>query len=353
MALDRGTVMLGLLAVFAAGVVLALGVVLVRERRSFVREGKGRAWAFVRLGSLPLLLATVAVVVLPARAISGMEALAVFYGALFTAAPLVWFGGHWLLGRAARPALSSAESLRLSATLPAFLIGAAMLAQALQPLAWSVAVAAESARYRMANDAEPRHEVAASRRWTTPAGDVVLVRWQAPDDVAVERIDVRAGAYVFENAGRTLLHRLCQAPGTIVIVQPASEPMPTLRVYWHDPADRRLRASTLPTPPPADPTPFEIAWHDETGFTLPEPLPRQAIYLARESDPAGTFFSTEAQSYLPGEPFERSCLPEGWRARAPLRGLRVRVDGLAAPGPLWLEAVRPVRPADRSSSPDV
>lgn len=349
MAFDRSSVMLGLLAAFASGVLLVLGFVLVRERRAFAREGKARAWAFVRIASLPLLLATIAVVVLPARAISGMEALAAFYGLLFTAAPLVWFGGHWLLGRAARPALSAAESLRLSATLPGFLIVAALLGQTLQPLAWSIAVAAESARYRMAGEAPPRHAVAASRRWTTPAGDVVLVRWQAPEDVEVERIDVRAGDHLFENAGRRLLHRLCQAPGTIVVVQPASEPMPSLRVYWREPGDRHLYASTLPPAPPAAAEAFAVAWRDDDGFALPEPLPRLAIYLDRQSDPAGTFSSTEAQAYAPGEPFERSCLPEDWRARAPVRGLRVRVDALTAPGPLWLEAVRPAPRTDQSS----
>ena len=349
MVVDRSTVMLALLGGFVLAALAVLGVVLAYERRTFARDGKARAWTTVRLAALPLLVATVAVVLLPARAISGMEALAAFYGLLFTAAPLVWFGGHWLVGRAVRPALSAAESFRLAATLPAFLIASALVAQTLQPVAWSVAVGAERVGYGMAEETPPRHAVAAAHRWPTPAGDVLHVRWQSPADVHVERIDARTGDLLIEDAGRRLMHRLCQAANDIVVVQPATEPLPTLRVYWRAPGDRRLRVSTLPAPPPAETTPFEVTWRGDTGFDLPEPLPRLAISLAREHDPAGTFLSSEAQTYQPGEPVERSCLPEEWQARSPIRGLRVRIDRRESAEPLWLEAQRRAGAIDPSS----
>lgn len=344
MVADRSSLMLGLLGAFALAALAVLGVVLAYERRAFARDGKARAWLFVRVAALPLLVATVAVVLLPARAISGMEALAAFYGLLFTAAPLVWFGGHWLVGRAARPALTPNESFRLAATLPAFLIASALVAQALQPLAWSVTLAAERAGYGMAEEAPARHAVAAARRWTTPTGDVTLVRWQASDAVHVERIDLHGGDGITENAQRTQLHRVCQAPGTIVLVQPAREPQPSLRVWWREPGERRLRVATLPSPQAIETATFDVAWRGDDGFDLPEPLPRLAIWLAREHDPAGTFLSSEAQAFRPGETFDDSCLPEGWRPPAPIRGVRVRVDGPTSREPLWLEAVR--RPAE-------
>jgi len=349
MVVDRSTVMLALLGAFALAALAVLVVVLAYERRAFARDGKARAWIIVRVATLPLLVATVAVVLLPARSIRGMEALAAFYGLLFTAAPLVWFGGHWLVGRAARPPLAAAESLRLAATLPAFLIAAAFLAGALQSLAWSFTVAVERAGYGMAEESPPPHAVAASRRWATPAGDVLYARWQAPEDVRVERIDARIGDRLIENAGRSFLQRLCQAPGTIVVVQSAGESLPTLRVYWRAPGHRRLRVSTLPAPPPAEITPFEVAWRGDTGFELPEPLPRLAIFLAREHEPPGTFFSNEAQVYRAGEAIDQSCLPEGWRARSPIRGLRVRIDSRTSPEPIWLEARRPAATTEQRS----
>lgn len=346
MVVDRSTVMLGLLAAFALVALAVLGVVLAYERRAFARDGKARAWLFVRVAALPLLAATVAVVLLPARAISGMEALAAFYGLLFTAAPLVWFGGHWLVGRAARPALTSAESLRLAATLPAFLIASALVAQALQPFAWSVTLAAERAGYEMAEETPARHAVAAARRWATPTGDVTLVRWQAPGAVHVERIDVHGAGGLSEHAQRAQMQRVCQAPGTIVLVQPAREPLPSVRVWWREPDTGRLHVATLPSPQAIESATFDVAWRGDGGFDLPEPLPRLAIWLAREHDPAGTFLSSEAQAFRPGETFDDSCLPDGWRAPTPIRGLRVRVDGPTSAEPLWLEAVR------RTAGPD-
>ena len=65
-----------------------------------------------------------------------------------------------------------------------------------------------------------------------------------------------------------------------------------------------------------------------------------SIWLARASDPAGTFFGSDAQLYQPGESFDQSCLPDGWQACFALRGLRVRVDHVRSSEPLWLEAVR-------------
>lgn len=348
MVVDRSTVMLSLLAAFVLAMLVTLGVVLARERRAYAREGKARAWTFVRLAALPLLIATVAVVLLPARAIGGPEALAALYGLLLTAAPLVWFGGHWIAGRAARPPMSASESFWLAATLPAFLVAAAFLASALQPVAWSITLAAERAGYAWTEEAPPRHAVAASRRWPTASGDVTLARWTAPEDVRVERIDLLGDGPVLEDAGRTQMHRLCQLPGAIVLVGPASAPPPALRVYWRDDGSR-LHVSTLQAPKAPDATPFEVEWRGDATFVLPEPLPRQAIWLGWEHDPPGTFLGGDAQLYQPGETFDRSCLPREWTARFPLSGLRVRVENVAAREPLLLDAVRTAPRADTAS----
>jgi hypothetical protein len=136
--LDPSAVMFGLLGIFGLAVVVAMVFVLRWERQEFTRAGKGRAWLVVRLATVPITLLTVAAVVLPVRAVSGMEALAVFYLLMFTLAPLVWVAAHWLVGRALRPALPFIDALQLAMTPPVFAIAAALLAHQLQPLAMSI-----------------------------------------------------------------------------------------------------------------------------------------------------------------------------------------------------------------------
>ena len=124
--------------------IAAFVALLVYERRRFERRGKERAWLRVRLAGVPIAVVTALAVVVPARAVSGMEALGVFYGLLFTLAPALWLGGHWMVGRAGRHALTTRESLWLALTVPGFAIGAALLAHKLQPIAWAIARAAQA-----------------------------------------------------------------------------------------------------------------------------------------------------------------------------------------------------------------
>jgi hypothetical protein len=338
MALSAPDVMRVLLAAFAVAVLIAGVAVLRWERRELVQRGKGRAWRVVRLATVPIALATVAALVLPAGAVSGMEALGVFYLLLFTAAPLAWFGLHWLVGRMTRPPLSFADSLQLAVLPPAFAIAVALGAQALQPVGWSIALAAERASFALAEDAPPRHVLASAQRYATPAGDVLTARWQASPEVRVERIDVVVDGQVLEDAGRRQGHRICRAPGEIVLLRAANEAVPLLRVYWRD-AGARLRRSTLAPPTPEHDVPFAVAWQGETGFALPEPLPRQTLWLGHARDGAVEFGSSEAQQYRPGESPETSCRT-AWQGSHPVAGVRVRVETATAE-PLWLEALRP------------
>lgn len=350
MALDRSMVLLALLGAFALGVVAALVIFLRWERQQMARSGKARAWLVLRLATIPIAALSIAAIWLPTQSVGGMEGLAVFYLLLFTAAPLVWFGLHWLVGRVARPQLTAGESLQMALFLPAFAIAASIVAHQLQPVAWAIARSAESASYAMAEETPAHHELVSARRWATPAGDVLVARWQAPPDVRVERIDLLEGATLLQNAGRSQIHRLCRTPDSIVLLRAAGAPAPTLRVYWRD-AGTRLRVSTLTPPDTADATPFAVTWRDTSGFDLPEPLPRQSVWLAHATDPEGSFFSSEAQMYEAGDDPALNCLRPGWQGRFPLAGLRVRVESPRGGEPLWLEALRPsaAPTTDRSS----
>jgi hypothetical protein len=108
------------------------------ERRGYAARGRAGAWLAVRLSSLPIAAMTVALVVLPSSAVSGMEALAVFYLLALVVAPVFWFGAHWLAGRLVSPPLHLGESSQIALSPLIFIAGAAMLAQALQPVLWQL-----------------------------------------------------------------------------------------------------------------------------------------------------------------------------------------------------------------------
>jgi hypothetical protein len=127
-----------LLAVFAVAAFLALVLLMRWERRRFLRMGKGGAWLPVRLATIPIALATAALIVVPARSTSGMEGLAVAYALLLAVAPVFWFGAHWLVGRLVRPPLSFGESAQIAGSPLALAIALSWAAHALQPVAWQV-----------------------------------------------------------------------------------------------------------------------------------------------------------------------------------------------------------------------
>jgi hypothetical protein len=127
-----------LLAVFAVAAVLALVLLIRWERRRFHRVGKGGAWLAVRLATIPIALATAALIVIPARSSSGMEGLAVFYILLITVAPVFWFCAHWLVGRFARPPLAFGESAQIAGSPIALGIVLSVVAHALQPIVWQM-----------------------------------------------------------------------------------------------------------------------------------------------------------------------------------------------------------------------
>jgi hypothetical protein len=127
-----------MLMLFAAAALLGFALAVRWERRKFLARGLTSSWFKVRLASLPAALLVAALVVVPARSTSGMEGLAVFYLLLLTAAPLVWFGVHWAVGRLARPQLSFADSARIAGLPLLYAAALAAIAPLLQSLAWSL-----------------------------------------------------------------------------------------------------------------------------------------------------------------------------------------------------------------------
>ena len=127
-----------MLMLFAAAALIGFVYVVRWERGQFVARGLGSSWLKVRLASIPAALLAAVLVVVPARSTSGMEGLAVFYLLLLTAAPVFWFGAHWVVARLARPQLSFADSARIAGLPLLYALALALIAPVLQSFAWSL-----------------------------------------------------------------------------------------------------------------------------------------------------------------------------------------------------------------------
>lgn len=127
-----------MLLLFAAAALIGFVYVVRWERGQFVARGLASSWLKVRLSSIPTALLTAALVVIPSRGTSGMEGLAVFYLLFLTAAPILWFGAHWAVGRLATPQLGFADSARIAGLPLAYAMALAAIAPILQSLAWSL-----------------------------------------------------------------------------------------------------------------------------------------------------------------------------------------------------------------------
>lgn len=127
-----------MLLLFGAAALIGFVYVIRWERKQFAARDLTNPWLKVRLSSIPAALLVALLVVIPARATSGMDALAVFYLLLLIVAPVFWFGTHWAVGRLARPQLAFADSARIAGLPLVYALALAAIAPTLQSIAWSL-----------------------------------------------------------------------------------------------------------------------------------------------------------------------------------------------------------------------
>lgn len=125
-----------LLSIFAVFALIAFAFMIRWERSQFLAQGKGSSWRRVRISTIPIIIIAAAIAIIPTKAVSGMEGLAVFYGLIFTAVPVFWFGAHWLVGKLSTPPLSFGESAAIAVSPIVFGLALAYIAHALQTPAW-------------------------------------------------------------------------------------------------------------------------------------------------------------------------------------------------------------------------
>lgn len=126
-------------AVLAAAILVAIWLGMRTEGRWFAARGKGSSWRTLRICTIPIAIATAGLLLMVSRAVTGPEALLVFYLGIFTAAPVFYFAMHWIAGLWLRPRLTTGEVGWIGFTGLVVAIGPAAFASAAHPWVFMVA----------------------------------------------------------------------------------------------------------------------------------------------------------------------------------------------------------------------
>lgn len=300
-------------AVMAGLALVGIGFAVRAEGRAYAARGRGRAWGMLRFATLPIALATVAAVILPARAVGGPEALAAFYLLMFTAGPAVYFGLHWVGGRIL--GLAKGEAVRIAASGLAMVLVPVLLANVLQAQTFEVARALQAFRLSFAADRPFPHAIVARQRYTLPdVGEVWTEHWQAAAGVKLERLEI-AFKDDYARLDASVPGYLCRNGQDVHLIWPTPVPPPRWRVHWRV-GDSPLARSQWTSVPPAGPAvPFEVRWLPD-GFALPARIPRDIVSVGRTwAD------GKERVDALPplgdGRSLLDTCMPEEFRTPRP------------------------------------
>jgi len=314
----------------AAGVLLLVGGLLWLESRYFRRDRRWGSWLTVRLVSALLAPLTLALTVLPARSVSGLEALAVFYGMLLFVAPPLWFGSHLLAGRWAKPPLSRGESLALalSGLLILSIPGSAVLV-AQGPLN---AAAREIAQQRTlpADNPPLPYTVQPVGRYDLPGvGPIYTQSLLAQPAVRLLAVELRQAGQ-WPGAGAVAHPVFCTAGNDVHLMWSAREVPPYLRLHWAKGAGDRQRAeftpqlSVGPAPPVVE---FSVGFRPD-GLDPVAPIPRERAYLILEKPGAAPYTQLLGNPPEAGEQRATDCVMYGFRRWAADAAWSVRALGL-------------------------
>lgn len=293
----------------AACVAAAMLLALFIESRFFKRSHRVGSWLGVRIVSAIAAPLTFALVVLPARAVSGMEALGVFYLLLFTVFPLVWFGSHWLAGRWIRPALNTSESAALAVSGLAIL---AIPAYAFMAAQYPLREAAREVGQRNlpSSDAQPlAHTAQPLRRFTMPGGGTVYTQaLKAPPEVEIKLVERRvAGLWPTDHSSAHPMW--CVQGGDVHLMWAAADPPPYLRLHWMKDGRPSKSEFTPDLSRAQDAGEFTIAFRPD-GFDPVAPIPRSRVHFEMKRADGSTWTHTDIQQ--PGETLAQDCIATGY-----------------------------------------
>ncbi len=314
----------------SAGLAALVFLLLWLESRFFARSGRVGSWLAVRLVSAIAAPLVLAVLVLPAQAVSGMEGLAVFYLALFTAAPLLWFGSHALAGRWVRPRLSGPERMGLAVS------GLVILA-----IPGTAFFSAQGALHAAARDVGLRREVPAHNRtlehtvqpvqtYEMPGAGLVYTQTLlgAPDTRLV-RVEQRQGAQWL--ADRTVAHPdYCTDGNNLHLMWSAREAPPYLRLHWAQSNGAVVHADFTPDMASAGsstPVPFTVGFRPD-GVDPIAPIPRERAYLVLHRENSTPHTQMLGSPPEAGETRTTNCLLPGYQIWTGSKGWQVHAIGI-------------------------
>jgi len=326
-------------AVFA---VILVGIVLFlrAEKRQYDRRGKGRGWIWMRLLALPMLAATAAAIVVPARSIAGPEALAAFYIALFTLGPLVWFGLHLLAGALQSPRFTRGESAGLAVSGLAILIVPPLIVGMAQGSIFMVSNQMKARGFEQAEQAPLPHTLLPVQRFRlNDAGELYTQTLRAPAGLHVERVSALIGDHWSDTATMTHAY-LCRQGDDLHLAWPVGSTLVPLRIHWRDnrntryQAEYRVDAASLAALPAQA---FSVTWRDD-GVDLPVPLARELVQLGWRNA-TDTLHYRSLHMLQPGETFKNDCVMAGyrrvaWQQEGPIAGVILRFNP-PPPTPPW------------------
>lgn len=315
-------------AVILTGIVLLLRV----EKRQYDRRGKGRGWVWMRLLALPMLAATAAAIVVPARSIGGPEALAAFYIALFVLGPLLWFGLHWLAGTMQSPRFTRGESFGMAISGLAILIVPPLIVGMAQGPIFMMSHRMQARGFEQAEPMPLAHTPLPAQRFRlNDAGELYTQTLRAPAGLIIERVSAQIGGHWSDTA--TMTHPyLCRQGADLHLAWPVDTPLAPLRIHWRDhqgtrfQADYRVDTSTLAMLPAQR---FEVAWRDD-GVDLPVPLAREIVQIGWRNV-SGMLHYRSLDMLQPSESFDNDCVMPGyrrvaWQQEGPVAGVILRFN---------------------------
>lgn len=272
---------LALWGMVGIGIAVALALLIRAERTWFRQRGKALPWLVVRLGSLPVMGITVLLAMQSNRSIGGAEPLLVFLISLVTAVPLVYFGGHWLIGKTTSPRLHGGESAWIAFSGLMMIAGPATLISVLNPYIHSAAGTGMARGFPElpADPAPAPQQIVAAQRFNMPALPVMQAEhWQFPPGVEVVRLDTEFAGQFLPVSPETSSH-LCRRGSDLHLFAPAGNST-RWRLYWKTANGPLRRSDWSMVPAPETPAAFEPIWAAD-HLRLPAVLPAVSVQFFR------------------------------------------------------------------------
>lgn len=340
----RTSVNLALWSIVFLLILVAIVFALRFEKRQYQLLGKFGSWLWLRLWSIPILVITIVVVLVPARIAHGPEALLYFYAMLFTLAPIVWFGLHRIIGSMLTPSLTIAESTRMALMGLVILIGPPIAISMLQGPLFSISHRLDARVLANADHAQFPLELQTVQHFRLgEAGEIYTQTLRAPAGIRIERIDALLGDIWYDT--KTMGHTYFCRQGEDLHLTWSGRPPPPLKLFWHG-GDSGRQQSEFRTDPVAgaevSAKNFIVGWRDD-GIDLPVPIHRDSVQLGWVNE--DNLYYRSLNPLQQGESFENDCVMKGyhriaWQKEGPVAGLILRFYPLGSSEPWQYEIKR-------------